>query len=468
MQTPELSTESHSDRCGPKTLTPSSRRILFPCLNSPSKSKSLPHDIYLKGSDDGCSTQQGLDLSPAGWYGPAKEEGGPPQQQQPATATHNLNVILTLADRDESPREARQLCQRKTRSSPTSPRRSLFPTVSSSVSYAPKLNLLTKKACGLQDSLFQVKSCLRVVDPEVGKVSSVESDLPSLASTSSQSSFTDLSPRYENCFSFIPLIKKDAIESTTVVNFDPKVWVREFERTELEKSVTWYTNEDLECFKLEAMKKISKYNKARAVKVTNTSGGKHYCLLPSSSKPFLFSHRALGIDGAEDQAPSSCEDEAYRSAVLNNEMSKILIVDPYDICLKLFAKAFKAALPHTTIVTAKSAQQALSRVEQHKKFDVVLVEERLKTLRRHCEGAKDFDSSGSSLIRKLQESIGGKPLFIATSAHIQQDKGRLNSCGADFLWGKPPPSMTPALVDDLLRTLLIKRGRGWVLKGLFK
>ena len=49
-------------------------------------------------------------------------------------------------------------------------------------------------------------------------------------------------------------------------------------------------------------------------------------------------------------------------------------------------------------------------------------------------------------------------LIIGVSARLDEHRVRLEKAGADCVWGKPPPEMNATLRNDLLRTLMKKRG----------
>ena len=49
-------------------------------------------------------------------------------------------------------------------------------------------------------------------------------------------------------------------------------------------------------------------------------------------------------------------------------------------------------------------------------------------------------------------------LIIGVSARLEEHRVRLEKAGADCVWGKPPPEMNATLRNDLLRTLMKKRG----------
>jgi hypothetical protein len=50
-------------------------------------------------------------------------------------------------------------------------------------------------------------------------------------------------------------------------------------------------------------------------------------------------------------------------------------------------------------------------------------------------------------------------LIIGVSTRVVDDRERLETAGADIVWGKPPPEMNATLRNSLLRTIMTKRGR---------
>ena len=50
-------------------------------------------------------------------------------------------------------------------------------------------------------------------------------------------------------------------------------------------------------------------------------------------------------------------------------------------------------------------------------------------------------------------------LIIGVSARLVDHRERLETAGADIVWGKPPPEMNTTLRNSLLRTIMKKRGR---------
>lgn len=319
------------------------------------------------------------------------------------------------------------------------------------------------------------KEKLPASPPKVEKRSSIGSDIPSLAASESQSSLDEseeeeqqpeLSPLQRHQSEVLPSQHKGPRRPRArSISFDPKIWVREFERTEIERKTIWYTPEEMGHFKQEAITRIMLHTGD----LVPTGTGR---MVQRPGKNVLFSHAALrdDEDGPLIVDPKCAARRQFRDAVVKNEIRRILLVDPHDICLNLFSKSLKILLPHATITTATSSAQALRCVEESKtRFDIILVEERLMIFHRQradaCENSKIL-ASGSDLIRKLQSSCA-KSLFIGVSAWILQDRDRLTQSGADVCWSKPPPILDQALLDQLLQKLLIRRDRKAAVQELF-
>jgi hypothetical protein len=234
------------------------------------------------------------------------------------------------------------------------------------------------------------------------------------------------------------------------VQFDARVWVCEFSRQEEEFKNTWYSKMEMDKFKRRAMECVC----TGTMEFLPTGTGRQVRM--PRQRTLLFTNPALFAD--ED------EDELALQRIARLEILNILILDPHDLCSRLFAKALKHILPHANIVTTKSSDEALSRMEQlgaQKTFDLFLVEERLKLIQ---EG-EDYQSSGSALIRFLRNQCSEvvppnrQPLFIGVSAHFGKDKGTLQQSGASLCWPKPPPSLDKVMRDNLLKQILMLRGK---------
>ena len=241
------------------------------------------------------------------------------------------------------------------------------------------------------------------------------------------------------------------------IAFDPRVWITVFDRSKEEKLCTWYSSTEMDRFKRSAIERVRKLTNSELV----PTGTSRLVRRPIHQGKALFTNPALTLDGEDD------DDEHSIQRVAKSELKSVLIVDPHDICLKLFARAIKTMLPHVTIATARSSEEATKRMLEHSRFDLVIVEERLGLF--HGKGNEtrlNHDVSGSSLIKVLTSaggsSSGGggcETLWIAVSAHFETDKERMKASGADFQWAKPPPILDQAMRDTILKAILMKRGK---------
>lgn len=250
------------------------------------------------------------------------------------------------------------------------------------------------------------------------------------------------------------------------IAFDPRVWVREFHRSPHESASTWYTSKDMESFKKLAVERILWYQSTTDIIGTGT-GRTIQRSSPTRRRGPIYSHAALTLDGEIES------DIFMRKRVLEKELSSILIVDPHDLCLQLLSKTIKRALSKKSyVVTATSSKEALQLLEQGERFDMIIVEERLRLFRQSAMSGKvdtavaakrsggNVVSSGAALLDRFSRSqCTRRALLIGMSAHMKEDRALLQSSGADFCWPKPPPPIDEKLVDDLVKTLLIKRNR---------
>ena len=105
----------------------------------------------------------------------------------------------------------------------------------------------------------------------------------------------------------------------------------------------------------------------------------------------FFNHPALGCEDEDnDTEGSSRSRELAIMRHLSQEIRNILVVDPHDIFCALFNKSFNVMIPHASVATARSAKEALSRIEAARKafpisdggatmgFDIIIIEERLR------------------------------------------------------------------------------------------
>ena len=259
--------------------------------------------------------------------------------------------------------------------------------------------------------------------------------------------------------------RRSVSEPTTLnskaISFDPNIWVREFERTQEEHELTWHSNEDMERFKRHALALIMMARQQTDFIATGTGR-----MVQRPISKAMFTHTALTLDGPDD-AGEALKTEKYRCAVAHNEIRNVLLVDPHDICLALFAKAITALFPLAKVSLARSNQEALEHMSSGKRFDIILVEERLKLFHGQSNNKKERSNSGSELIRTLISLGATGALFVGVSAHLERDQNALERGGADLCWSKPPPLMDLRLRNNLLKSLLLKRGRATIAKELF-
>ena len=245
------------------------------------------------------------------------------------------------------------------------------------------------------------------------------------------------------------------------VSLDPRLWVHEYQPAQEElESDNWYNAAEIEDFKRGAI---------ACIKEQETRYLDDFRLLKG-----FFNHPALVKD-----------DSHLKSCNIKTEICNVLVVDPNALFLKLFKRGFQCMLPHASITTATSGEDALLKIKKKQQessrgshgYDIVVVEERLlptfsmqqQYLRlyknKKCTYDKYVHSSGSYLIqklaseRKISSNCNYTPytLFIGVTGHQNEDRLRLSKSGADLIWNKPPPSMNKSLEKELLYLIVNKR-----------
>jgi len=266
-----------------------------------------------------------------------------------------------------------------------------------------------------------------------------------------------------------------AIHTTKGVAFDPRIWICEFRRSREEFGRTWYSPLDMDKFKRAALQRVMELQ-AASTELIPTGTGR---FIRRASRPVsaqmsraLFTNPALSsIDDDDD------DDEVCLQRLGKQEIRHVLVVDPHDICLKLFAKSIKAMLPHVSIATARTSEEAMRRLGENKLgFDMVIVEERLKLLFQGEAALQELGAdsscddngrpaktehlvSGAALFQVLKECTGSKTLFVGVTSQPDKYDEKLRTGGADVVWSKPPPAMDKTMRDSLLKMILNKRGK---------
>ena len=255
---------------------------------------------------------------------------------------------------------------------------------------------------------------------------------------------------------------------TRSVSFDARVWVVEYERTPEEIERAWFSPQELEHFRKQTIARLVAHN--TELLPSGTGFVVQRGSLPSRA---VFALPSMSSVAEDDDDVDGSEVES----AVNEEIQNILVVDPHDLCAKLFTRDFKRMVPNVNVCTACSSEEARKRMAETKRIDIMIVEERLKAFHRH---AKDQWvtmpelglSSGSEFIKALaQQRAALSPedscLFIAVSAHLDKDKKAMQKSGADFIWAKPPPPMDEIVRDVLLKALLVKREKHALAERLF-
>jgi len=311
----------------------------------------------------------------------------------------------------------------------------------------------------------------------------------------------------------------ECLPSNRRISFDPHVTVYEFGTTHYERKggEKWFSEDEMTQFKKEAMQRI----RLRSMKTLIPTGTGRALVVASKENAKLndnksqgvisFNHPALGFEEDFDPNSRSPRNVSVRAAFQNvaaaDHIKNILVVDSHEIFLALFTKSLKHMVPHASVATARSAEEALTRIEAARKafpqrdggsthgFDIIVVEERLSgpsSVRQRACGLRtnaaqlhssstsstqtggeasvqqrrsDDVTSGSDLIRHLVEleRIEGRgnsirpSLMIGVSARLAQDREKIEKSGADCVWGKPPPEMNSSLRNELLKLLMKKR-----------
>eukprot|EP00548_Thalassiothrix_antarctica_P000088 CAMPEP_0194140284 /NCGR_PEP_ID=MMETSP0152-20130528/9839_1 /TAXON_ID=1049557 /ORGANISM="Thalassiothrix antarctica, Strain L6-D1" /LENGTH=299 /DNA_ID=CAMNT_0038838467 /DNA_START=521 /DNA_END=1420 /DNA_ORIENTATION=- len=234
------------------------------------------------------------------------------------------------------------------------------------------------------------------------------------------------------------------------VRFDPRVWVHQFQREKEELITTWFSGDEMDRFKQRAIERVWSFTE-----LVPTGTGR-LVRKPFGNSKALFTNPALLADDEEDNL--------IINRMVRIEVRRILVIDPHDLCAKLFKKSLRKIFTNAEITTAISSGEALRCIEckgGNNSFDLFLVEERLKIV----QGREDHNCSGSGLIKLLKKKYNGSiersrhALFIGISAHFEQDKDKLLKGGAALTWPKPPPGLDEAMRNRILKELLVTRGK---------
>ena len=319
-------------------------------------------------------------------------------------------------------------------------------------------------------------------------------------------------------------------EGRRSVRFDPRICVREFYSFNQEShddqghklkrfdNSGWFTNEELQMFKVEAVyvyEHINKLSRSLSSGEEKDSRRSNEQLPPYKS---FFNNPALKVSNGDHVLLEGTE---MLSQSLANHIRKILVVESDACYQKQIFESFSIMFPDASIVGFDNADEALKRMSSKGLqfsttgsnydvgiFDIIVIDERLK----HTESPRigltanrpsspvavahsheDFGKhhecisahghifkSGSNLMQAIKslykfqskihlnsspcakfarENFGWRePLFIGVSSFLSEDSANLTRGGADFLWGNPLPLIDRSLRNTIFTLLLEKRG----------
>lgn len=280
--------------------------------------------------------------------------------------------------------------------------------------------------------------------------------------------------------------------SRASVHFDPTITVREViqDDTSADES-NWFDETELRSFLTEAvnlchssaMHGLSTYSLPA---LTNAIAAAHKAGVddPVMSRPPNREYRSLFSDpilyAADDDAVvHDCSNDFFM--VISNEVKSILIVDNSPTALSLLKRHVLSMFPAAEVVQAQSGEEALQLLgktnfdsTEAPNYDIIIVEENLQTIVsssvpiKHSSSDDEDDTpsplSGSDLLSVINFVEKNSPdtrnsLKIGVSVDLAGDCEALLRSGADLFWCKPPPKQSNSLRNQLLNSLLSKRGK---------
>ncbi len=279
--------------------------------------------------------------------------------------------------------------------------------------------------------------------------------------------------------------------SRASVHFDPTITVREViqDDTSVDES-NWFDETELRSFLMEAVNLChsSAMHGLRTYSLpalTNAIAAAHKAGVddPVMSSPPNREYRSLFSDpilyaADDDVVVHDCSNDFFM--VISNEVKSILIVDHSPTALDLFKKHALSMFPAAEVLQAQSGEEALkllgktnSDSTEAPNYDIIIVEENLQTIPstvpiKHSNSDDEDDTSsplsGSDLLSVINFVERNSPdtrnsLKIGVSLDLAGDCEALLRSGADLFWCKPPPQQSNSLRNQLLNSLLSKRGK---------
>ncbi len=282
----------------------------------------------------------------------------------------------------------------------------------------------------------------------------------------------------------------------TCVHFDPTVTVREviqYDTSAVESN--WFDETELRSFLREALNLChsSAMHGLRTYSVpalTNAIAAAHKAGVddPVMGRPPNSECRSLFADpilyaADSDAVVHDCSNDFFM--VISNEVKRILIVDNSLTTLNLFKRHVLSMFPAAQVEQAQSGEEALellgkasSDSTEAPNYDIIIVEQNLQANSssvpiQHSsddQNDKSIPLSGSDLLSVINFVERNSPntrnsLKIGVSVDLAGDCEALLRSGADLFWCKPPPKQSNSLRNQLLNSLLSKRGKNIFICG---
>ena len=371
--------------------------------------------------------------------------------------------------------------------SPTSP--VVSRTLSSSLSPESSSKSLSQSPGQRPKSILHRHHSLRAVseptssyDDMVGRSKSafvVAPPLPFLDDTSEESrSSADSEPRRS---------------SRASVHFDPTITVREvIQDGALDDDSNWFSESELQSFlknavnlcqasAVHALRNYSLPALKQAIAAAHKAGVDDPVMSrpPYSECRSLFAESILYASG-DEIVVHDCSNDFFK--IISNEVKSVLIVDISITALNLFKRHVLSMFPEAQVHVAQSGEDALKLLgevptnsTEATNYDIIIIEENLQTrssssVLMRSSGNTSSLQSGSALLSVIDFVGRNHPdtrnsLKIGVSANLAEDCEALLRSGADLFWCKPPPKQTNSLRNQLLNSLLSKRGKNIFICG---
>ena len=228
-----------------------------------------------------------------------------------------------------------------------------------------------------------------------------------------------------------------------MLQFDPHIFVREFQRTPEEQRATWFSPTELSTFK------------SASLDLVHTCKQQRGC----NNKPILFSHPSLSATAADD------DDEQQQHPV-----QRILIIDPLDVSAAVVARGVRQLFPRAASIETRRRvdYDDDTNTTTFLPWDVIVCAERWRPCWYHRSmmhhNNNNNDETGSGLVRAWKEQHPSV-VWIGTSAH-PEDEVVLQAAGVDLFWNLPlelddddTTTMIDARREAIVQLVRQKQGR---------